>query len=135
MDCDLLMDTCPPHIARIIRIMDDTATGVGLADEDAAYLSAALERWKDGASLEDALELPPKSRQTVRREMAIRSLRPLSDDLPRLNRNVSIYEAGEYRSNRKRGVVPPGDRGIYHEFLSAYGRTPSLRTLQRLFRK
>jgi hypothetical protein len=115
--------------------MAATAAGVGLADEDAAYLSAAFGRWIDGLSMEDALELPPKSRQLVRRQMAIRSLRPLSNDLPRLHRSVSIYEAGEYRSNHPRGVVPPGDRGIYHEFLSAYGRTPSLRTLQRFFKK
>jgi hypothetical protein len=129
------MDTCQPHIARIIRIMDDTATGVGLADEDAAFMHAAFGRWIDGLSMEDALQLPPKSRQTIRRRMAIRSLKPLSDDLPRLRRNVSIYEAGEYRSNKKRGVTPPGDRGIYHEFLLAYGRTPCLRTIQRFFEK
>jgi hypothetical protein len=126
------MDTCPPHITRIIRIMDDTATGVRLADEDAAYLCAGLERWwKDGASLEDALELPSKSksRQAVRRQMAIRSLRLLSGDLPTIRNNISTYETTGYKLNRKRSVVPPGDRGIYHEFLSAYGRTPSLRTL------
>jgi hypothetical protein len=115
--------------------MDDTATGVRLADEDAAYLSAAFGRWIDGLSMEDALELPLKSRQTIRRQMAIRSLKPLSDDLPRLRRNVSIYEAGEYRSNRERGVVPSGDRGAYHEFLCAYRTTPCLRTFQRFFKK
>ncbi|NLS73288.1 hypothetical protein E3H11_31160 [Bradyrhizobium brasilense] len=121
-------------VSRYIRIRDALAIGNTLDPVDAAFQHAVMVAVAEGRDWREAWGLPLRYRQHIAAADAVRALRCLPGGLTEQRRAIAQYEAGEFRSHQRRGVVPPGDRGICHQFLTAYGSTPSLRSFQRLLK-
>jgi hypothetical protein len=122
-------------VALIRRIRAATAAGDTLGRDDAAALHAAIDvAICEGGPL---LGLSGKWRQEIRiedtKENLLRLLKPgrARAEARRVYAALCVYEAGEYRSNRRGAKVPLGERGVMHEFLNAYGSVPSQGTLRR----
>jgi hypothetical protein len=123
-------------VARYRSIVADLAVGNVLKSGDAAWLHACMvDAVQSNISVERAMVQPRQWREAIRicnaieTLMAMFDMRPVEPQSEAIRLRLSKYESGTYRSNRARGIVPPGDNGVFHEFLLDYGKVPTSRCL------
>ncbi len=133
-------------VARLLHIAECCRENVALDAGDGVWLAVAVEAFLSGAhsSLDAALGIPRRrGYQGLIRDSAMQARNATlrrcaatyylghghTQQAMMMAAAASRYQAGAWRSDRARGQIPPGERGIYATLFKAGHTIPKWRRL------